>query len=272
MRTAEVKILEMGYTLECLTKIPELSVNDRVLVEKNKIIYLGAVSGEVKSFDTAAGAADNSAPRPDCFIIRKLFPFETGERYLRYRIEDEGFHFCRKNAEELKLVMKLLRVKYMPSENKLVFYYSAEERVDFRELVKILAARFHLRIEMRQINIRDECKILGGIGVCGRVCCCNSIVSEMNAVTSKITKLQCQNTSKFVGYCGRLLCCLAFDPPMQGENICGDEYAASDAPKEEEPFTETENWEKNNTENNTETDAVNGGTPTGAFKDGGYEK
>ena len=264
MRTAEVKILEMGYTLVCVTKIPELFVNDRVLVEQNKIIYLGTVSGEVKFFESGA---DIPNPRPSCSIIRKLFPFETGEKYIHYRIEDDGLDFCRKNAEELKLAMKLLRVKYMPSENKLVFYYSAEERVDFRELVKILAARFHLRIEMRQINIRDECKILGGIGVCGRVCCCNSIVNEMNAVTSKITKLQCQNTSKFVGYCGRLLCCLAFDPPMQGENICGDEYAPCGR-NEEESFAETKIAKKKETE--TEADA--GEALAGAFTEDGYEK
>ena len=267
MRTAEVKIIEMGYTLVCVTKIPELFVNDRVLVEQNKIIYLGTVSGEVKFFDDGA---DTSKPRPYCSIIRKLFPFETGERYVHYRIEDEGMDFCRKNAEELKLAMKLLRVKYMPSENKLVFYYSAEERVDFRELVKILAARFHLRIEMRQINIRDECKILGGIGVCGRVCCCNSIVNEMNAVTSKITKLQCQNTSKFVGYCGRLLCCLAFDPPVQVENVCGDEYAAAAGRNEEESLAETETGGKKETK--TESDAPAGEAPAGVIKDDGYEK
>ena len=267
MRTAEVKIIEMGYKLECVTKIPELFLNDRVLVEQNKIIYLGTVSGEVKFFDDGA---DISNPRPSCSIIRKLFPFETGERYVHYRIEDEGMDFCRKNAEELKLAMKLLRVKYMPAENKLVFYYSAEERVDFRELVKILAARFHLRIEMRQINIRDECKILGGIGVCGRVCCCNSIVNEMNAVTSKITKLQCQNTSKFVGYCGRLLCCLAFDPPVQGENVCGDEYAAAGGRNEEESLAETETGGKKETK--TESDAEAGEAPAGVIKDDGYEK
>ncbi len=260
MRTAEVKIIEMGYKLECVTKIPELFLNDRVLVEQNKIIYLGTVSGEVKSFEDGANIPN---PLPSCSIIRKLFPFETGEKYIHYRVEDEGMDFCRKNTEELKLVMKLLMVKYMPSENKLVFYYSAEERVDFRELVKILAARFHLRIEMRQINIRDECKILGGIGVCGRVCCCNSIVNEMNAVTSKITKIQCQNTSKFVGYCGRLLCCLAFDPPVQDENVCGDKYAAVGR-NEEESLAETETGEKKETEAEE--------APAGAFTDDGYEK
>jgi len=259
MRIAEVKIIEMDCTLECAVKIPELSLNDRVLVEQDKIIYLGTVSGEAKFFPDNAGTPHT---QPACSIIRKLFPFETGEKYIHYKIESEGLDFCRKNAEDLKLVMKLLRVKYMPSENKLVFYYSAEERVDFRELVKILAARFHLRIEMRQINIRDECKILGGIGVCGRVCCCTSVVNEMNAVTSKITKLQCQNTSKFVGYCGRLLCCLAFDPPVQGEDICKDEYAA-DCKNKEESAVETKTGEE------AEADKTAAGV---VFEDGGYGK
>ena len=248
MRIAEVKIPEMGYTLECVTKIPELSVNDRVLVEQDKIIYLGTVSREAKVFEDGGNIPH---PQPTCSIIRKLFPFETGEKYIHYRIENESLDFCRKNAEGLKLTMKLLMVKYMPSENKLVFYYSAEERVDFRELVKILAARFHLRIEMRQINIRDECKILGGIGVCGRVCCCTSIVNEMNTVTSKITKLQCRNTSKFVGYCGRLLCCLAFDPPAHDEDICKDKYDAGNQNEEESP-AETKIAEKAGTETEAE--------------------
>lgn len=210
MRIAEVKIPEMGYILECIVKVPELSLNDRVLVERKNIIYAGTISGEIKVLGDN-GQIPN--PPPDSSIIRKLFPFESADKFMHYKIENEGFDFCKKNVEDLKLEMKLLLVKYMPQENKLLFYYSAEDRVDFRELVKILATKFHLRIEMRQINIRDECKILGGIGVCGRVCCCASVVGEMSAVTSKITKLQCQNTSKFIGYCGRLLCCIAFDPP-----------------------------------------------------------
>ncbi len=264
MRIAEVKILEMDYTLECITKIPELSVNDKVLVEQNKIIYLGTVSGETKIF---ADSSQIPHPRPSCSIIRKLFPFEAGEKYIHYQIENEGLDFCRKNAEELKLVMKLLRVKYIPSENKLLFYYSAEERVDFRELVKILAARFHLRIEMRQINIRDECKILGGIGICGRVCCCSSVVNDLNAVTSKITRIQCQNTSKFVGYCGRLLCCIAFDPPVQEEDICKDEYAKGNK-SEEEAAIETKIIEEVREKAEAETEEATGAV----FTDDGYEK
>ena len=260
MRTAEVKIPEMGCTIECVTKIPELYVNDKVLVEQDKIIYLGTVSRGIKVF---TDESEINTTQLSCFIIRKLFPFETGEKFIHYKIEAEGFEFCKKNAEELNLLMKLLKVRHMPLENKLVFYYSAEERVDFRELVKILAARFHLRIEMRQINIRDECKILGGIGVCGRICCCSSIVGEMNTVTSKITKLQCQNTSKFTGYCGRLLCCLAFDPPVHGEDICKDKYA-SDVQNHEESQVKT----KISDEAGMGAEEIHPAT----IKDDGYEK
>ncbi len=250
MRTVEVKILDIGCVIKCAVKIPQLLPGDRVLVKSNGIIFAGIVASDAAVFTDAVftDGIPAAQPPPDSFIIRKLFPFETGDKFIRYKIEDEGLDFCKKNVAELGLSMKLLLVKYIASDNRLVFYYSAEERVDFRELVKILASRFHLRIEMRQINIRDECKILGGIGVCGRVCCCASIVNEMNAVTSKITKLQCQNTSKFVGYCGRLLCCLAFDPPLidaEGECNC-EKIATAEAAAEDGGDNLTENSHNSN--------------------------
>ncbi len=214
MRTVEVKIFNIGDTIECISRIPNLIPEDKVVIDSEGNIRIGTVIGETKVFTEDAVALTQ---KPSSFIIRKLFPFETGDKFIYYKTEKEGYCFCKNNAERLGLEMKLLKVKYTAADNKLIFYYSAEERVDFRELVKILASKFHIRIEMRQINIRDECKILGGIGICGRICCCTSVIGEMNPVTSKITKLQCQNTSKFVGYCGRLLCCLAFDPPTENE-------------------------------------------------------
>jgi cell fate regulator YaaT (PSP1 superfamily) len=224
MRTVEVKIFNTGDTIECISRIPNLIPEDKVVIDSDGNINIGAVIGETKVFTEDAAALTE---KPSSFIIRKLFPFETGDKFIYYKTEKEGYCFCKKNAEQLGLEMKLLKVKYAAADNKLIFYYSAEERVDFRELVKILASKFHIRIEMRQINIRDECKILGGIGICGRVCCCTSVIGEMNLVTSKITKLQCQNTSKFVGYCGRLLCCLAFDPPTENECGGGEKQAES---------------------------------------------
>lgn len=212
MRVAGVKIHEKSVIEEFNAKSLQLKLDDKVLVEKDSAILLGTIAEDVRVVDK------NSESVPE--IIRKLHPFETGERFAYYPVEKEGFDFCKTQVKNLKISMKLLKVKFISAENKLIFYYSAEERVDFRELVKILAGKFHLRIEMRQINIRDECKLLGGIGLCGRMCCCNSIAQESNHSPSKITKLQCQNAGKLVGYCGRLLCCLAFDPPNPDEPIC----------------------------------------------------
>ena len=212
MRVAGVKIYEKANIEEFNAKALQLKLDDKVLVEKNNTIFLGTVAEDIKIVDKDT----KTTPQ----IIRKIYSFETGEKFAYYPIENEGFYFCKAQVEDLKITMKLLKVKFLSSENKLIFFYSAEERVDFRELVKILAGKFHLRIEMRQINIRDECKLLGGIGVCGRTCCCNSVGQELNYVASKITKLQCQNAGKVVGYCGRLLCCLAFDPSIPDEDIC----------------------------------------------------
>ena len=212
MRVAGVKIHEKANIEEFNAKALQLKLDDKVLVEKDSGIFLGTIAEDIKIAD--------KDPKTTPRIIRKIYGFETGERFVFYPIESEGFSFCKENIGNLKIIMKLLKVKYLPSENKLIFFYSAEERVDFRELVKILAGKFHLRIEMRQINIRDECKLLGGIGLCGRACCCSSVGKGSNYVASKITKLQCQNAGKLVGYCGRLLCCLAFDPLNPDEDIC----------------------------------------------------
>lgn len=212
MRVAGVKIHEKANIEEFNAKALQLKLDDKVLVEKDNTIFLGTVAEDIKIVDKDTGGVPQ--------IIRKIYTFETGERFAYYPVEKEGFDFCKAQVENFKIIMKPLKVKFLPSENKLIFFYSAEERVDFRELVKVLAGRFHLRIEMRQINIRDECKLLGGIGLCGRTCCCSSAGQELNHASLKITKLQCQNASKLVGYCGRLLCCLAFDPPNPDEPIC----------------------------------------------------
>ncbi|MFW0883825.1 methionine--tRNA ligase [Candidatus Acidulodesulfobacterium sp. H_13] len=235
MRIVDIEIREMDYSLECDVKALQLLQDDRVLVEKDEIIYTGMVLGDIRVVQ--GGTLPNNAK-----VIRKLFTFETGDKFVRYPIETESFGFCKKNIESLKLSMKLLRIKFLPVENKLVFYYSAEERVDFRELVKILASKFHLRIEMRQINIRDECRVLGGIGICGRICCCGTVVSEMNAITSATTKIQCQSTSKYVGYCGRLLCCLSFDSIGVSEDICENENNTPGVSHKDCPASHSEDY------------------------------
>ena len=115
--------------------------------------------------------------------------------------------------------MKLIGCEFAFDGKKLVFYFTSDGRVDFRELVKVLAARFHLRIELRQIGIRDETKILGGIAPCGRTCCCSSCMSDFGKVSIKMAKTQGLhlNPGKISGLCGRLMCCLEYENDYYAE-------------------------------------------------------
>ncbi|ASI34063.1 MULTISPECIES: stage 0 sporulation family protein [Exiguobacterium] len=120
---------------------------------------------------------------------------------------------CVEKIREHKLDMKLVDVEYTFDRNKVIFYFTAEGRVDFRELVKDLAAVFRTRIELRQIGVRDEAKLLGGIGPCGRVLCCSSFLGEFEPVSIKMAKDQnlSLNPTKISGVCGRLMCCLKYE-------------------------------------------------------------
>lgn len=124
--------------------------------------------------------------------------------------EKQAFEICQKKIEKHNLVMKLIDSEYTFDNNKLLFYFTAEGRVDFRELVKDLASVFRTRIELRQIGVRDEMKIVGGIGACGRMLCCNTHLSEFIPVSIKMAKEQnlSLNPTKISGVCGRLMCCL----------------------------------------------------------------
>ena len=120
---------------------------------------------------------------------------------------------CQEKVDAHKLEMKLIDVEYTFDNSKVVFYFTADGRVDFRELVKDLAAVFRMRIELRQIGVRDEAKMLGGVGNCGRGLCCNTWLSDFEPVSIKMAKVQnlSLNPSKISGICGRLMCCLKFE-------------------------------------------------------------
>ena len=122
----------------------------------------------------------------------------------------QAYQICEQRIAAHGLKMKLVDAEYTLDRSKLVFYFTADNRVDFRELVKDLASQFHTRIELRQIGVRDETKILGGIGICGRVLCCHSHLSEFIPVSIKMAKEQnlSLNPGKISGVCGRLMCCL----------------------------------------------------------------
>jgi cell fate regulator YaaT (PSP1 superfamily) len=125
----------------------------------------------------------------------------------------EAFEICREKIKDHQLKMKLIDVEYTFDRNKIIFYFTAEGRVDFRELVKDLASLFRTRIELRQIGVRDEAKLLGGIGPCGRVLCCSSFLGDFEPVSIKMAKDQnlSLNPAKISGLCGRLMCCLKYE-------------------------------------------------------------
>ena len=136
-------------------------------------------------------------------------------------LEKNAFDICMKKIREHKLDMKLIDAEYTFDNNKLLFYFSAEGRVDFRELVKDLASVFRTRIELRQIGIRDEAKMMGGIGVCGRPFCCSTFLSDFAQVSIKMAKEQnlSLNSAKISGTCGRLMCCLNYEYQTYEEEL-----------------------------------------------------
>ena len=134
---------------------------------------------------------------------------ETVEKRNREK-EKEAFRICKEKIKKHNLEMKLIDAEYTFDNNKVLFYFTADGRIDFRELVKDLASVFRTRIELRQVGVRDETKIMGGIGICGRTLCCHSFLSEFIPVSIKMAKEQnlSLNPSKISGVCGRLMCCL----------------------------------------------------------------
>mgnify|MGYP000932882036 FL=1 len=139
---------------------------------------------------------------------------EDKERNIVNKVkEKQAFDICLKKIEEHELSMKLVDVEYTFDNNKVIFYFTADGRVDFRELVKDLASIFKTRIELRQIGVRDEAKMVGGLGPCGRPMCCSSFLGEFEPVSIKMAKEQSLslNPTKISGICGRLMCCLKYE-------------------------------------------------------------
>lgn len=184
-----------------------------VVVETAKGLEYGTVVFGAKEVD------DSEIVHPLKPIIRKAT--EKDEKTVKDNEKKipEAMDFAQSKITELGLDMKLIGCEYAFDGKKVVFYFTSDGRVDFRELVKVLAAKFHLRIELRQVGIRDETKILGGIAPCGRTCCCASCMSEFGKVSIKMAKNQGLhlNPSKISGLCGRLMCCLEYENDYYAE-------------------------------------------------------
>jgi cell fate regulator YaaT (PSP1 superfamily) len=162
-------------------------------------------------------------------VIRKATEEdEKKHKWLRKK-EKKAFDFCLERIKSRNLPMKLVMVRYFFDEKKGIFYYTADGRIDFRELVKDLAKEFKMRIEMRQVGVRDEAKMIGGLGVCGRQLCCFSFMKDFKPVTIQRAKKQkiVINPTKISGLCGRLMCCLAFEEESRGR-LYAEEKAEED--------------------------------------------
>ena len=146
-------------------------------------------------------------------VIKKASEEEVAKYELLRKEAEEAQKICREKVAKHNLPMKLVNTEYTFDKTKLIFYFTAEGRIDFRELVKDLANIFKLRIELRQIGVRDEARILGDIGVCGKELCCRTFINKFNSVSIKMARDQglVINPSKISGVCGRLLCCINYE-------------------------------------------------------------
>ncbi len=190
-------------------------VGEAVIVETARGLEYGKVSMAAKE----VGEEEIVSPLKE--IVRIATENDKAQVEKNKKKEQEAFVICEEKIAAHKLDMKLVDVEYTFDANKILFYFTAEGRVDFRELVKDLASVFRTRIELRQIGIRDEAKMLGGIGICGRSLCCSTYLDGFHPVSIKMAKEQglSLNPTKISGNCGRLMCCLKY------EQNCYDEFS-----------------------------------------------
>ena len=182
----------------------QVKVGDHVIVETARGIEYGSVVQEIRE------VADDKVIMPLKSVIRIATEEDDKKAIENNEKEKKAFKICKEKIAKHGLEMKLIETEYTFDNNKVLFYFTADGRIDFRELVKDLASVFKTRIELRQVGVRDETKMLGGIGICGRPLCCNTYLSEFIPVSIKMAKEQSLslNPTKISGICGRLMCCL----------------------------------------------------------------
>ena len=199
-----VRFRNVGKVYYFDPKALDIKMGDHVIVETARGVEYGMVVLGPKEVE------ESIIVQPLKEVIRVATPKDKSKEETNRRKEKEAFQICLKKIADRKLDMKLIDAEYTFDNSKVLFYFTADGRVDFRELVKDLAAVFKTRIELRQIGVRDETKILGGIGICGRPLCCHTYLSDFAPVSIKMAKEQnlSLNPTKISGTCGRLMCCL----------------------------------------------------------------
>lgn len=213
----------------------ELATGDHIIVETSRGIEYGTVVIPPRLI------SEGKVVQPLKDVLRRATEEDDKIVAANKIKEQEAYDICLQKIKDLDLPMKLISVEYTFDVSKIIFYFTAEGRVDFRELVKDLASVFRTRIELRQIGVRDEAKMLGGIASCGRVLCCHSVLEDFQPVSIRMAKHQnlSLNPGKISGICGRLMCCLKFESDDYKENNkkkgghkqkdAGDEEVIADA-------------------------------------------
>lgn len=203
----QVKLREAGKITYFSTSGMKFKVGDYVIVEADRGLDYGQVLSETEAI------LDADLEEPLRKIIRKANPWDMVQVEKNKKKIKEVMDSCSKKIKERKLAMKLIDAEFSFDRSKIVFYFTSEGRVDFRDLVKDLASAFKTRIELKQIGVRDEAKMLGGLGPCGRALCCATHLKDFEPVTIKMAKEQNLplNPTKISGLCGRLMCCLGYE-------------------------------------------------------------
>ena len=201
-----VKVIHSHESIACRGEHGEaLSPGDSVIVSSKHGKDLGRVLACRERVEVA---------EEDMHVIHRKANEQDLKRFAVNREKErQAFKICQAKIEEHRLEMKLVSTHYLLDEPKVLFFFTADNRIDFRELVKDLVAVFKMRIELRQIGVRDEARVLGGIGICGRAFCCHAVNDHLNPVSIKMAKEQniSLNSLKISGPCGRLLCCLGYE-------------------------------------------------------------
>lgn len=199
-----VRFRNVGKIYYFSPKDLQIKADDHVIVETARGVEYGKVVLAPREVE------DEKIVQPLKEVIRVATPKDDEREEQNRKKEKEAYKICLKKIKEHGLAMKLIDTEYTFDNNKVLFYFTADGRIDFRQLVKDLASIFKTRIELRQIGVRDETKILGGMGICGRELCCHTYLSEFAPVSIKMAKEQnlSLNQTKISGVCGRLMCCL----------------------------------------------------------------
>ena len=209
-KVAGIKFKSGGKVYDFESFALVLNSGDKVIVETEQGQGFGLVEIPPKELPENHNRKDLKQ------ILRVATIKDIEKRESNIQLEDNAFNFCEQCINDLCLVMNLFSVESTFDRNKLIFFYTADGRVDFRELVKLLVKEYNIRIEMRQVGIRNLAKHCGGVGKCGRILCCSSFINNFAPVSIKMAKTQglSLNPAKISGVCGRLMCCLTFEDPV----------------------------------------------------------